>query len=553
MSEHEHTGFLDRLRERGALTRAEYDEVGESVRGMAPEDIRDALCEKGFVSDEEGALALAEHYRMPYVNLKHTTIDPLAISKIPADIARQHEVVPFLLIDDEISIAVARVDFDAVDTITSLTGCTVHLHLTSPEQVRAALNLQYYHFDLSKVKLLQDGAVANEGSSAIKDLSYATIVTAIRERASDIHIEPQEGFIRIRNRIDGILREQQILPREIQRSLVSRFKIMANLDIAETRHPQDGRISVVIGTHTYDLRVSIVPCAYGEKIVMRVLDKSGVNLNLEQMRFSAYVDTHLRQVISSANGIALVTGPTGSGKTTVCYAMLNHLNTLERNIVTIEDPVEYQFPVLTQIQVQHDIELGFASVLRAVLRQDPDVILVGEIRDRETGQIAAEAALTGHFVLSTLHTNNAVQAVVRLVELGVERHLVAPTILGVLAQRLVRKICLRCRTEYVAGPDDLKWFGVKPGEREVRLHRGEGCVSCKWGGYVGRMGVHELVIVNDEIRQYIMDGAAMTQIEKAAVVGGYRPMRYDGLKRVLAGDTTLAEVLRVTTAREDFE
>jgi len=419
--------------------------------------------------------------------------------------------------------------------------------------VQSALNLQYFTFDLDKVGLVQNGVVATESSSAIKDLSYAIIVTAIRERASDIHIEPQEGFLRVRNRIDGILREQQILPREILPPLVARFKIMADLDIAECRRPQDGRISVMVGTHSYDLRVSIVPCAHGEKIVLRILDKSGINLNLDLMCFSGYVDTHLRQIISSANGIALVTGPTGSGKTTVCYAMLNHINSLERNIVTIENPVEYQLPIVTQIQVQHEIGLDFAKILRAVLRQDPDVVLVGEIRDRETGQIAAEAALTGHFVLSTLHTNNAVQAIVRLVELGVERHLVAPTILGVLAQRLVRKICQRCHSEYLAEPEELKSFGLQSGEREVHLYRGEGCASCKYGGYVGRMGVHELVVISDEIRQMILDGSAMSQLEKAAIETGYRSMRHDGLKKALAGQTTLSEVLRVTTAREDFE
>ncbi|MBN1672542.1 MAG: Flp pilus assembly complex ATPase component TadA [Kiritimatiellae bacterium] len=536
------------------------DQLRLAIKGtrapeLTPDVIRDLLLDKGVINEEDAARALAEFYGLPYVDLRHTVFDPLAIEKVNVDFSQKNTLIPFLLSSKEISVAFKSYDFSVVDQLKQMTNCEVLVHLASKSRIAESIELQYAahmteaaaaHLDLSRI------VEASEQSEPVQQFSDALILDAIKERASDIHIEPQDKFIRVRYRIDGVLEERLKLDLRLLPAIISRYKVMASLDIAESRRPQDGRIRYAIGTREFDLRMSCLPTTVGEKIVLRILDKSGVNLNLDNMYLSKSNYKRMMRVISSSNGIFFVTGPTGSGKTTTCYAALNYLNTIEKNIVTIEDPVEYRLPIVNQIQVHHEIGLDFPKALRSVLRQDPDIVLVGEIRDLETARIAAQAALTGHLVLSTLHTNNAVEAVLRLVDIGVEPFLVAPTVIGVLGQRLVRKVCRHCRRPYEPSPQEQAYFRIESSATEFHLFRGAGCPACRRSGYMGRVALHELCVVTNAIRELIMENAPMSEIEKAATKSGYRNMRFDGLKKAILGLTTLQEVLRMTTTQEDY-
>ena len=545
------------LVDRKFLRPEQLDELLRAEKGArpAPDRVRDLLLKQGLLSEEDGARVLAEFYELPYINLRCTLFDPLAVQKVGVELAEKHTLIPFLLCEKELSVAFKTYDFTLVDQLKQSTGCNILVHVASRAQILEAIEIQYASYITSAAKSrmdLSELVESGEDSEPIQRFSNGLILDAIKERASDIHIEPQDTFVRIRYRIDGVLEEKLKLPSALLRQLVSRYKIMGNLDIGESRRPQDGRIRFVIGTREFDLRLSIVPASYGEKVVMRILDKLGVSLNLDNMHMSKLVYKRVRRAIRTINGIFFVTGPTGSGKTTTCYAALNLLNDLERNIVTIEDPIEYRLPIINQIQVRHEIGLDFAATLRAVLRQDPDTILVGEIRDLETARIATQAAMTGHLVLSTLHTNNAVEAVLRLVDIGVEPFLVAPTIIGVLSQRLVRRVCPHCRQSQPVTPDQLPYLRLKPGERDVVLYRGTGCPACRNTGYLGRIAIQEIIVVTEQIRQLIMKSAPMKEIEDAAKTTGYRTMREDGLKKALLGQTSLEEVLRITRSEEDF-
>ena len=370
------------------------------------------------------------------------------------------------------------------------------------------------------------------------------IYYAIRERATDIHIEPQEGQCRVRFRVDGLLREVLTYSRKLQRSLIARIKILSNLNIAETRFPQDGRFSIPVGTSSANFRVSTIPSQYGEKAVIRILAMTGKKsmLTLDKMMMSQTILAPFRRLIENPNGIIFVTGPTGSGKTTTLYAALHEINTPDTNISTIEDPIEIQLAGVTQTQVNNHIDLKFSTVLRSLLRQDPDVILIGEIRDIETAKIASEAALTGHIVFATLHTNNAAQAIVRLIEIGVEPYMVAPSIIGVLAQRLAARICENCKEPYYPPREVLLKYFKEEGLTDVPFFRGRGCAACRGTGYKGRIAFHELVLITEEIRTLITNRASVQEITEAATKVGYKPMRYDGLKKVLLGLTTIDEI-----------
>lgn len=389
-------------------------------------------------------------------------------------------------------------------------------------------------------------------NQAIVELAKGILILAVKERASDIHIEPGEDMVRVRFRIDGVLHERLKLDADILPPLVSRIKILASLDITEKRKPQDGRISLALPNKAIDYRLSTVPTIYGEKLVMRVLGqvKAKETPDLTDLSLSYVNLAYLKKVVESPNGVFFVTGPTGSGKTTTLYAVLKHLNKPGINIMTIEDPVEYRLNGINQVQVNHAINLDFSSALRSFLRQDPDVILVGEIRDAETAKIASQAALTGHLVLTTMHTNNALQAVTRLVEIGVEPFLVAPAIIGIMAQRLVRKICDNCKEAYALTPEQIEDLFVWDGKRAVSFYRGKGCEVCGHTGYSGRIAIHELFIMNDLIRRMVAKDASIIDIQEEARRSGFRTMRYDGIKKVLRGLTTFDEVNRVTIADE---
>ncbi|MGO8672354.1 MAG: GspE/PulE family protein [Capsulimonadaceae bacterium] len=378
-------------------------------------------------------------------------------------------------------------------------------------------------------------------------IAHAIVQEAIRQKASDIHIEPMQKGVRIRYRIDGVLNETMTVPKHIQNQLIARFKIMADLNIAERRVPQDGRIPIKHEGKDFDLRVSVLPTFYGEKIVMRVLDKSSVLLGLNKLGFQPDVQQKLEELVGQPNGMILTTGPTGSGKTTTLYSILNKINSSEKNIITVEDPVEYQLPGVSQVNVNRKAGLTFGSALRSFLRQDPDIIMVGEMRDLETCQIAVEAALTGHLVLSTLHTNDAPSTVMRLADMGIESYLIAATVVGILAQRLCRKVCVNCKQPYQIPASELVRFGFVPqnANQMVTLYRGAGCEECRQKGYKGRLGLYELMVMNEEIREMVVRRAPVADIREGAKAGGMKELREDGLLKVLEGITTPDEVMRV--------
>lgn len=378
-------------------------------------------------------------------------------------------------------------------------------------------------------------------------MANAILVTAIENGASDIHIEPDRKNVRVRIRIDGVMQQLMTVPKHIQPALISRYKIMSDMNIAERRVPQDGRIPIKHGEKDYDMRVSCLPSLYGEKIVMRILDKSSVLIGLNKLGLDPVVQSVLEELVAQPNGMFLVTGPTGSGKTTTLYSVLNKLNSVEKNIITVEDPIEYQLGGITQVQINKKAGLNFGNALRCFLRQDPDIIMVGEMRDLETAEIAIEAALTGHLVLSTLHTNDAPSATMRLADMGVEPFLISATVIGVLAQRLSRKICSNCKEEYQAPATDLIKFGYKPENPDdtVTLWRGRGCDVCRQKGYKGRMGIHELLKMNAEVAELVVRRAPLADIKDAAKANGMVEMREDGLKKIMKGDTTPDEVMRV--------
>jgi type IV pilus assembly protein PilB len=537
--------FIEFLVAEGLVTDVALRALPPQAVGLTAERLAEMLPENGVLTEEDATRALAAFLGFPYVDLANTNFDPSVAASVSPEFARCHALVPFLRVGDEVSVAFAEVDPSVLGDLAHMLGGQTHVHIASRSQILKAIELQQFTCDLDRSAAAAGDGVAG-GSAAMVELVDAVLLQALKARASDVHIEPQEHFVRVRYRVDGLLREIRRLPKRIERSLVSRLKVMADMDIAETRQPQDSRLSVTLHSFQYDFRVSTAPSLYGEKVVLRALNESGSPPSIDRMLFAETIEDGVRNLIGLPNGIVLVTGPTGSGKTTTCHALLKTLAVMDRNIVTIENPIEYKLPLATQIQVQHGIGLTFAKVFRSVLRQDPDVILVGEIRDAETARIAAEAALTGHLILSTLHTNNAVQAVVRLIELGVEPFMVAPTLSGVLAQRLVRRLCDRCRVSYTLPALALQRFECDLRAETVTLYRGSGCEYCSGTGFSGRIPIHELIVVNERMRDLILRHAAGNAIAAAARDGAYRPMRIDGLKKALAGLTTVDEVLRVT-------
>jgi general secretion pathway protein E/type IV pilus assembly protein PilB len=402
------------------------------------------------------------------------------------------------------------------------------------------------HSDLSKLSEDIKDVKGDDDAPVIK-LVNMIIEEALKRRASDIHIEPLEHKFRIRYRIDGVLHEIQGPPKRLQGSIISRLKIMAGMDIAEKRMPQDGRIKLKLEKKELDLRVSTLPATYGESVVMRILDKSGFMVGLEDMGFLPENKKDFEKLINLPNGMILVTGPTGSGKTTTLYATLSHINQKERKVITIEDPVEYQLDGINQVQVKSQINLTFASGLRSMLRQAPDIIMVGEIRDLETAEIAIQSALTGHLIFSTLHTNDAVGTVARLIDMGIKPYLVASTVQGILAQRLVRTICPSCREAYNPSAEEAAMLSISPGRlKDCELYKGKGCSACNNTGFKGRMGIYELLIMNDNMRELVIENTPSTVLCKKAREFGMRTLKEDGMEKVKRGYTTIEEILRVT-------
>lgn len=523
----------------------------------------------GMANEERIANTLAQQMNIPFLNLNEISVPPEILTTIPDGIVRSHNLLPIKLDGNRLQIAMADpLDVFIIDEINYQTGYEVEVAISSESQIEAAI--RHYYGTSDSLQAAVDTLTAERGNETVQisenffdtfDLSgeeksvpiinlvNTIIQQAISDKASDIHIEPDEEVIRVRYRIDGILNELMKAPKTIQSELLSRLKIMAQMDISEKRLPQDGRIKVRVKETGIDLRVSSLPTVFGEKIAIRILDKSRMQLTLNQVGFDDELLDLFKKLSLAPNGIILMTGPTGSGKTSTLYAAINYIRSGQINITTVEDPVEYLIPSINQVQVRPDIGLTFARTLRSILRQDPNVILIGEIRDFETAQIAIESALTGHLVFSTLHTNDAASAVTRLIEMGVEPYLVASAVIGVGGQRLVRKICPSCKTAYKPDETICQSFESQNLQFES-LFRGTGCLTCRKTGYLGRTAIHEIMTINDEIHNLILSSASAHVIRKAAVVSGMRTMREDGMKKVIKGITTVEEVFRLTRGEE---
>jgi type IV pilus assembly protein PilB len=564
----------DFLVESGVVT-AEHVRKALQEKRKAGERLEQTIVRLKFAEATLVLQCLADYFNLPYVDLNTYLIDEKAIKIIPEEMARRHTLIPLFKIGNTLTIAMANpLDILALDEVRSKTKTDVEMAISTEENIKKAID-QHYGFTASMLEntLLEYTKGEQSGPSSepadyrkthdliAKELLPVQLeeapasrmfdiimIQAIRDRASDIHFEPDEKSLRVRLRIDGFLYEFLNLPKPIHPSLTSRIKVLAEMDIAETRLPQDGNFNVKLENRGFEIRVSTFPTIYGENVVLRLLDQTNPLIKLEDLGFTEEMLLRFKQLVQRPNGIILVTGPTGSGKTTTLYASLNMINSKDKNIITIEDPVEYRLALIRQTQVNLKAGITFATGLRSILRQDPDVIMVGEIRDLETSEVAIQAALTGHLVLSTLHTNDAPEAITRLMDIGVEPYLISSSVIGVLAQRLIRTICPNCKEPYPVESKVLAELGENflKSKEPITLYRGKGCNNCKQSGYWGRMGIFELFFVNERIKQLISEKAPTSIIRQTAKETiGMISLREDGLNKVLKGMTTLEEVDRV--------
>ena len=520
------------------------------------------LVEMGYCTENQIASALAEAYGVPYAQVSPKICDPQAVEILPRDFLEAHIVLPLFKVHDVLTVALNEpTNVFLIDEIERLSGCRVQVVCSTTKDIKATLQTYLPAANVFVIddiideegleeftlieSITQDISNLEEvaGQSPVVKLVNYLLYNAVRENASDIHIEPDERKLRVRYRVDGKLYEKMRPPYQMHPAVVSRIKIMAELDIAQRRLPQDGGIHVLVEGRPIDLRVSVMPGNFGEKVVVRVIDPQKILYNLESLGFTYDNLLSFRQVIQVPNGVVLVTGPTGSGKNTTLYAALSELNDEEVNICTVEDPVECNISGINQFQVNTSVGFAFSTALRSLLRQDPDIIMVGEIRDEPTANIAVQAALTGHLVLSTLHTNDAPGAVTRLLDLGVAPYLLSASLKGVLAQRLVRRICANCKTEYEPAAS-IRRIVEEAGGEVTKFYRGVGCRKCRNTGYLGRIAVHELFIPDDEISEMVNERISTKKLRGKAIEKGMVPLQYDGIEKVKAGIVSIEEVLR---------
>lgn len=561
----------------GMITSDQLDQATKKQRLLKrQESLGDVLVSMGFVTDRDRVRCLSEQWGVPFVDVLELEEDSSLTKYVAESVARKLKVIPVAKKNGKLMLAMKNpLDIFAIDEIRMMTGLDVEPAIAPEEDIINAIGQLYkssknvseqvnsviQEFDSKEIDYASASEDADgedisieqlrelsEGAPVIK-LANLIISRGISDGASDIHIEPGKENVRVRLRIDGILHEIMQIPKKVQASLTSRFKIMSELDIATKRTPQDGRISATIEGRQYDFRVSTLPSVFGEKIVLRILDKSSISIGLHKLGLMPETLEKFENMISRTYGIILVTGPTGSGKSTTLYSVLSKLNSGEKNILTIEDPVEYEVAGLTQVQINPRAGLTFASGLRTMLRQDPDIAMVGEIRDAETATIATEAALTGHLVLSTLHTNDAPGALTRMVDMGIEPFLISSSVIGVLAQRLVRMVCPKCKEQYQPPRDAVKRLGIElDNDEKITFYRGRGCDHCHGNGYKGRIGVYELMAINDRIRDLVLLKSSAHVLREAAIETGMRTLKDDAITKILLGQTTLEECLRVIYA-----
>jgi type IV pilus assembly protein PilB len=555
------------LKSRGQISQAQLEEA-LTIGKRTNMRVGKVLVNLGYVTEEDIAGALAEQYQMPSIMLSSTILDPKAVKLIPESMARKYMAMPVSIEGRVLKVAMLDpLNVFAVDEIKRATGHLIETLVTTETELTRALN-QYYEqgasledmikkIQTTGIELMKGEEEATErlekiaGEATVVQLVNLLISRAVMDGASDIHIEPDEDVLRVRYRIDGVLQETASLPLKVHPAVISRIKILGELDIAEKRLPQDGRFLVTIGSRDIDIRLSTLPTIFGEKAVMRLLDKGKMILELE--RLTPLPDTLeiLKKVIRKPFGMILLTGPTGSGKTTTAYTLLSMLNTPGKNLVTVEDPVEYHIKRINQVQVNPKVGVTFASALRHILRQDPDIVLIGEIRDKETAEIAIHAALTGHLVISTLHTNDAIGTISRLLDMGVEPFLVSSSVTCIVGQRLVRRLCQTCKTGYDAPEHLLAELGVRfPEGKTPKFYKGAGCPECKGTGLKGRIGIYEVFLLDDELKTMILEKMDPSAILDVARKKGFKTLRQQGVRMVAAGFTTVEEVIQATQAVE---
>ncbi|NCD22947.1 MAG: type II secretion system protein GspE [Spartobacteria bacterium] len=558
--------YILEILENVGLVSREQAVAARQIAAQEDEPVMDVLAREGVVAKLDMLKALAGQFGMETITLTGLDIPREVLDMVPGDVAQRYKVVPVFKHENVLTVALGDpLDVDTLDGLRYVLKCNVEGVVAPPEEIEKAIANYYGRATGAVEGMLQEiteGTLAlpedvrkqlvgdenvTESDAPIIKLVSLIIMEAFRSRASDIHLEPMPKKFRVRYRVDGVLHEVDSPPKRLQSAIISRVKIMANMSIAEKRVPQDGRIQINVMGRDLDLRVSSIPTNHGESIVMRILDKGGIALGLPQLGFFSDDQQIFERLIGLSDGIILVTGPTGSGKTTTLYACLNTINKPDRKIITVEDPVEYQMSGINQVQVRADIGMTFSAALRAILRQAPNIIMIGEIRDMETAEIAVNASLTGHLVFSTLHTNDAPSAVTRLIDIGVKPFLVASSTRAIMAQRLVRKICEKCKEPYDPQETELRLLG--PAAKQLataQLYHGKGCADCQFTGYRGRLGIYEIFQIDDQVRNLIFEQVSSTELRIKARELGMRTLREDGLRKVVAGITTLAEVLRVT-------
>lgn len=544
----------DKLVEKGYITTDQLEKALKLQSGTGKR-IGEILIEQGLITPELLTGALTELLDIESINLTRSNINPEVTKLIPENICKRYKIFPFKKIENKLCLAMADPqDRQATQDAKRISGLDIIPYISTMGQINQAIEFFYSNVDLDKALNeysstgnIQDEIILEDdvNSAPIVRLVHSVLETAVRMSASDIHIERDGDFMRIRFRVDGILSEYMKMSSKPYKAVISRVKIMAGLNISEKRLPQDGRIFLNVDNKPIDYRVSTMPTSKDEKVVMRVLDKSAFMVNKEKLGLSEKNVAIYDELLSNPYGLILVVGPTGSGKTTTLYSMLNQLNSVEKNILTIEDPVEYELDGINQSQINYKAGLDFASALRAFLRQDPDIIMVGEIRDLDTAEIGIRAALTGHLVLSTLHSNTAVGAISRLSDMDVDSFLITSALMGVVSQRLVRKICKSCKSSYIAEMGDKKALNY-PLDKELILYKGQGCEKCNNTGYKGRVGVYEILKISKSIRDLINKGVTEEEISTKAKELGMETMKEDAASKVISGETTVEEMLRVT-------
>jgi type IV pilus assembly protein PilB len=562
--------LLEALKDSKLLSKGQLTEAIE-IQKTQGENLGAILLKKGFIKEKDLAILLSSSLNLPMLNLSRFSIDPEVVKLIPERIAKQYHVIPISKMGSNLTLCMSDpLNIFVIDDIKILTSYNIDPVISTDKEIADAIHNYYGAESKQLAQILKEVKEADENEpleiasvedKEVIDIEEVTkqsrvapivkvvnlmVTEALESRASDIHVEPQENNLRIRYRIDGALREAFSLPKKDQNAIITRLKIMSGLDITEWRVPLDGRFRIRLRDREVDFRVSVLPTNHGGKIVMRALDKSSLSIGLDKLGYLPEPLKILEQAITKPYGMILITGPTGSGKSTTLYSVITQLNIPEKNIVTIEDPVEYQVEGITQIQVNPGIEFTFAKGLRSILRQTPDIVLIGEIRDFETADIAIKASLTGQLLFSTLHTNDACGAITRLIDMGVEPFLVASSLIAVAAQRLCRKICENCKEPYEVTPAVLKRLDIKT-PKDVVFYHGKGCNKCNNTGYLGRMGTLEVLLIDDVIRDMVVKGKSSDEIKEYAVSRGMKNLRQNAFQKALAGLTTIEEVLRITT------